>query len=176
MEITRRDSLKVSAATALLGAVSDVSVAFDDQLPSWNKGPAKDAILTFVKETTEKSSAKYVEPKDRIVTFDQDSTLWTEHPLYTQAMFALYRLGEMAPQHPQWKETEPFKSVIAGDREAMNKFSEKDWMEIVAVTHSGMGTEEFLAIAKLWIATAKAPRFDRPYTDLVFQPVLERTV
>jgi hypothetical protein len=170
MEITRRDLIKVSAATAVLGVFSEASAAFDDPLPSWNKGSAKEAILTFVKDTTEKSSSKFVEPKDRIATFDQDGTLWTEHPLYTQAMFALHRLGEMAPQHPEWKTTEPFKSVITGDREAMSKFSEKDWMEIVAVTHSGMGTEEFLALVKPWIATAKALRFDRPYTDLIFQP------
>ncbi|HKN75609.1 MAG TPA: HAD family hydrolase [Candidatus Acidoferrum sp.] len=173
MEITRRDLIKVSAATAVLGAFGEASVAFDDPLPSWNKGPAKDAILAFVKDTTEKSSSKYVEPKDRVATFDQDGTLWTEHPVYTQAMFAFHRLGVMAPQHPDWKSTEPFKSVLAGDHEAMGKFTEKDWMEIIAVTHAGMGTEEFLALVKPWITTAKAPRFDRLYTDLVFQPMLE---
>ncbi len=173
MRITRRDLIKTSAAAAVLGAVGGVSGAEENPLPSWNKGPVRDAILSFVKETTEKSSSKYVEPKDRIATFDQDGTLWTEHPLYTQAMFALHRLGTMAPQHPEWKETEPFKSVLAGDREAMSKFSEKDWMEIVAVTHAGMGTEEFLALVKPWISTAKAPRFDRLYTDLVYQPMLE---
>jgi phosphoglycolate phosphatase-like HAD superfamily hydrolase len=144
-----------------------------DPLPSWNKGPAREAIITFVKETTEKSSPKYVEPNDRIATFDQDGTLWTEHPLYGQAMFALDRLSKMAPQHPEWKETEPFKSVLTGDREAMGKFSEKDWLEIIAVTHAGMGTEEFQALVKQWITTAKAPRFDRPYTDLVYEPMLE---
>src|SRR5271168_4786991 len=96
MEITRRDLLKVSAATAVLGAFSEASVAFDDPLPSWNDGASKKAILTFVKETTEKSSSKFVEPKDRIATFDQDGTLWTEHPLYTQAMFGLHRLGVLA--------------------------------------------------------------------------------
>jgi phosphoglycolate phosphatase-like HAD superfamily hydrolase len=144
-----------------------------DPLPSWNKGAAKEAILSFVKATTEKSSPQHVEPKDRIATFDQDGTLWMEHPLYAQAMFALDRLGKLAPQHPEWKETEPFKSVLSGDREAMSKFTEKDWMEIVAVTHTGMNTEDFQAIVKQWITTAKAPRFDRPYTDLIYQPMLE---
>ena len=144
-----------------------------DPLPSWNKGPAREAIITFVKETTEKSSPKYVEPNDRIATFDQDGTLWTEHPLYAQAMFALDRLGKIAPQHPEWKETDPFKSVLTGDREAMSKFTEKDWMEIVGVTHAGMSTEEFQALVKQWITTAKAPRFDRLYTDLVYEPMLE---
>jgi hypothetical protein len=88
-------------------------------------------------------------------------------------MFALDRLAKMAPQHPDWKETEPFKSVLTGDREAMSKFSEKDWMEIVAVTHAGMGTEDFQSLVKAWITTAKAPRFDRLYTDLIYQPMLE---
>src|SRR5271170_95364 len=173
MRITRRDLIKTSAAAAVLGAVGGVSVAEESLLPSWNKGPARGAIISFVRDTTEKTSSKYVEPKDRVATFDQDGTLWTEHPLYTQAMFALHRLGTMAPQHPEWKETEPFKSALTADREAMSKFTEKDWMEIVAVTHAGMGTEEFLAIVKPWITTAKAPRFDRLYTDLVFQPMLE---
>ncbi len=155
----------------LFGAAS--AQAQRDPLPSWNKGPAKEGILNFVKATTEKSSPNYVEPKDRIATFDQDGTLWTEHPLYGQAMFALDRLGKLAPQHPEWKETEPFKSVLTGDREAMSKFTEKDWMEIIAVTHAGMGTEEFQGLVKQWIANAKAPRFDRPFTDLVYQPMLE---
>jgi phosphoserine phosphatase len=173
MGITRRDLFKMSATTAVLGAFSNVSLALDDPLPSWNNGGSKKAILSFVKETTEKSSSKYVEPKDRIATFDQDGTLWTEHPLYGQAMFALDRLGKLATTHPEWKETDPFKSVLIGDREAMSKFTEKDWMEIVAVTHSGMGTEEFQALVKQWITTAKAPRFDRLYTELVYQPMLE---
>jgi phosphoserine phosphatase len=173
MGITRRDLFKMSATTAVLGAFSNVSLPLDDPLPSWNNGGSKKAILTFVKETTEKSSSKYVEPKDRIATFDQDGTLWTEHPLYGQAMFALDRLGKLATTHPEWKETDPIKSVLIGDREAMSKFTEKDWMEIVAVTHSGMGTEEFQALVKQWITTAKAPRFDRLYTELVYQPMLE---
>jgi len=173
MEITRRDLIKASAATAVLGAFGSVSEAIDDPLPSWNEGAAKKAIFAFVKDTTEKSSPKFVEPKDRIATFDQDGTLWTEHPLYGQAMFALDRLGKMAPQHPAWKDTEPFKSVLSGDRDAMSKFTEKDWMEIVAVTHAGMSTEDFQALVKAWITTAKAPRFDRLYTDLAYQPMLE---
>src|SRR5271155_5050085 len=132
MKITRRDLIKTSAAAAVSGAVGGVSAAEENPLPSWNKGPARDAILSFVTETTEKSSSKYVETKDRIATFDQDGTLWTEHPLYGQAMFALDRLAKMAPQHPDWKETEPFKSVLSGDRDAMSTFREKDWVEIVA--------------------------------------------
>jgi len=173
MEITRRDLIKVSASMTVLGTLGPTASAIGDPLPSWNDGAAKKAILAFVKETTEKSSPKYVEPKDRIATFDQDGTLWTEQPLYTQAMFGLHRLVEIAPQHPEWKDKQPFKSVLDGDREAMAKFTEGDWVDIIGVTHSGMGTSEFVAIAKQWITTAKAPRFDRPFTDLIYQPMLE---
>src|SRR5271156_1900184 len=148
MKITRRKLIKSSAAITVLGAFSRSAEAFDGPLPSWNDGASKKAIISFVKGTTEKSSPKYVEPKDRVATFDQDGTLWTEHPLYAQAMFALDRLGKMAPQHPEWKEKEPFKSVLTGDREAMSKFTESDWMEIVGVTHAGMSTEDFLALVK----------------------------
>src|SRR5271170_1777045 len=161
MEITRRDLIKVSAATAVLGAFSYPSEAIGDPLPSWNDGASKKAIFSFVKDTTEKSSSKYVEPKDRVATFDQDGTLWTEHALYGQAMFALDRLAKMAPKHPPGKATEPFKSVLSGDREPMSEFNEKDWMEIVPVPHAVTGTEEFQEHVNQWITTAKAPRFDR---------------
>jgi len=142
-------------------------------LPSWNDGPAKAAVLRFVRDTTDKSSPKYVEPADRVATFDQDGTLWTEHPVYGQAQFALARVGEMAPSHPEWKQKEPFKTVLSRDYAAMSKFTEADWLQIVAVTHTGMTNEVFEGLVKDWLATAKAPRFDRPYTDLVFQPMLE---
>jgi phosphoglycolate phosphatase-like HAD superfamily hydrolase len=173
MKLTRRDLMKVSAATAVVAAIGDVASAADDPLPSWNEGPAKQAIRAFVKDTTEKSSSKYVEPKDRIATFDQDGTLWTEHPIYTQAAFGLARVGQLAPQHPDWREKDPFKAVLEGDREAIGKFSEGDWTEIVGATHSGMDTEDFQGIVKQWLDTAKAPRFDRPYTELIYQPMLE---
>jgi haloacid dehalogenase-like hydrolase len=144
-----------------------------DPLASWNDGPSKDAVLRFVKDATDKSSPRYVEPADRIATFDQDGTLWTEQPIYGQAAFALARVAELAPKHPEWKQKEPFKSVLAGDREAMGKFTEADWLEIVAVTHTGMSNEAFAGLVTDWLAKAKAPRFDRPYTDLVYQPMLE---
>jgi haloacid dehalogenase-like hydrolase len=142
-------------------------------LPSWNDGSAKQAIVSFVNKVTDKSGPNYVEPEDRIATFDQDGTLWVEHPLYAQAMFALARLHELAPQHPEWKQHEPFKAALANDREAMAKFSESDWAAIVAVTHSGMTNVSFSEIVKRWLAAAKDPRFHRPYTELVYQPMLE---
>src|SRR5271156_1039985 len=168
-----RWSMRAGLALCVLLLGTAGAHAQRDPLPSWNNGPAKQAIISFVRDTTEKSSSKYVEPQDRVATFDQDGTLWTEHPLYTQAMFALDRLGKLAPQHPEWKDTQPFKAVLENDREAMSKFTESDWLQIVAVTHAGMSTEEFQALVEQWLATAKAPRFDRPYTDLVYLPMLE---
>jgi hypothetical protein len=144
-----------------------------DPLPSWNEGTAKQAIVSFVQKVTDKSSPAYVPPGDRIAAFDQDGTLWVEHPLYTQAVFALERVHELAPRHPEWKTKEPFKAVLANDREAMARFTEQDWAQIIGATHAGMTTEAFLKIAQEWLARAKHPRFKRPYTELVYQPMLE---
>ncbi|MBK8176638.1 MAG: haloacid dehalogenase-like hydrolase [Rhodospirillales bacterium] len=146
--------------------------AADDPLASWNGGPPKQAVLAFVAATTDKVSRSFVPPEDRIATFDQDGTLWAEHPLYTQAMFALDRVHELAPKHPEWKKKDPFKAVLAGDRAVMAKFSEGDWAEIIAVTHAGMSTKEFLVIVEQWLATARDPRWKRPFTGLVYQPML----
>ena len=142
-------------------------------LPSWNDGAAKQAIVSFVIKVTDKSGTNYVPPEDRIATFDQDGTLWVEHPLYAQAMFALARVHELAPQHPEWKQHEPFKAVLTNDRETMAKFSESDWEVILAATHAGMTTEAFQELVKQWLANAKDPRFHQLYTELVYQPMLE---
>jgi phosphoserine phosphatase len=173
--VSRRAFVSTGAAAIFLrdGLAMAEGQAQGNPLPSWNGGPSKDAILAFVRDTTEKSSPKYVEPADRIATFDQDGTLWTEHPLYGQAAFALARVGELASSHPEWKQKEPFKTVLARDFAGMSKFTEGDWLEIVAVTHSGMSNETFQGLVKDWITKAKAPRFDRLYTDLVYQPMLE---
>jgi phosphoglycolate phosphatase-like HAD superfamily hydrolase len=144
-----------------------------DPLPSWNQGPAQQAILRFVQAVTTKGSPHYAEPADRIATFDQDGTLWVEHPLYPQAMFALERVQEIAAKHPEWKTTPPFKAVLANDREAMARFTEPDWAKIIAATHAGMTTGEFLRIVHDWLDKARHPRFKRPYTELVYQPMLE---
>jgi phosphoserine phosphatase len=144
-----------------------------DPLSSWNDGAAKQAIIQFVQTVTEKSNPNYVAPEDRIATFDQDGTLWVEHPFYVQGIFALDRIAATAPEHPEWKTTDPFKSVLAGDRAAIAKFNEHDWAQIFTVTHSGMSTEAFLDMVKQWLATAKHPRFRKSYTELVYQPMLE---
>jgi phosphoglycolate phosphatase-like HAD superfamily hydrolase len=139
-----------------------------DPLASWSEGPTKQAIIDFVRVTTNQ-----VSPDNRIATFDQDGTLWVEHPIYTQAMFALDRLHALAPKHPEWKGHDPFKAVLANDQAAMAKFSERDWAEIVFVTHAGMSQTEFADIVRQWLATAKHPRFNRLYTELVYQPMRE---
>jgi phosphoglycolate phosphatase-like HAD superfamily hydrolase len=147
--------------------------AQDEPLPSWNDGAAKSAIVEFVEAVTTEGGADFVPPEDRIATFDNDGTLWVEHPLYTQAMFALDRVEVLAPEHPEWKDQEPFKAVLAGDREAMARFTEGDWAKIIAATHAGMTTEAFLEIVRKWLAEAKHPRFERPYTASIYQPMLE---
>ena len=144
-----------------------------DPLPSWNEGAAKSAILEFVRKTTDPASADFVHEKDRIATFDQDGTTWVEHPMYAQLAFALDRLAELAPQHPEWKTTEPFKSALAGDMAAFATLTMNDLLTLVAASHAGMSTDDFHAIVLDWVGKAKHPRWDRPYTDLVYQPMLE---
>ncbi len=144
-----------------------------DPLPSWNPGPAKQSILTFVEETTNKQNPRYVEPEDRVATFDQDGTLWVEHPLYTQAAFALDRLSKLSPAHPEWRTQQPFQAVLTGNPAAISNLTEADWIKILAVTHAGMSSTEFHDLVDQWITSAKAPRFNRSYTDLVYEPMLE---
>jgi phosphoglycolate phosphatase-like HAD superfamily hydrolase len=142
-------------------------------LPSWNDGPAKKAIIEFVRATTTRGSPKFVPPNERIAEFDQDGTLWVEHPLYTQIMYCLDRVGAVVEEKPELKDREPFKTVLSGDHEAIAKLSMRDLFEIVLATQSGMTVEEFRADVKKWLATAKHPRWKRPYTELVYQPMLE---
>jgi phosphoglycolate phosphatase-like HAD superfamily hydrolase len=144
-----------------------------DPLPSWNAGPAKLAIVEFVKATADKSSPRYVAPEQRIATFDNDGTMWVEQPIYTQVAFAFDRVKALAPRYPEWKTTEPFRSILAGDRQTMVAFTSQDFVRVIVETHTGMTVEDFQAIVKDWLATARHPRFQRPYTELVYQPMLE---
>ena len=144
-----------------------------DPLASWNKGPAKQAILEFVAAVTDKNSNDYVIPAERIATFDNDGTLWVEYPMYTQALFAFDRVKALAPQHPAWKTTQPFKGVLEGDMKAVGASGMKGLMQIIMATHSGMTAAEFEQEASSWLATTKQSKFDRRYTELVYQPQLE---
>jgi len=145
----------------------------DEPLPSWNDGAAKQAIVDFVKLVTTPDSPGFVPEPERIATFDNDGTLWAEQPLYFQLIFALDRVKALAPKHPEWKEKEPFKSVLAGDMKAVLEGGERALMELLMATHAGMTPEEFNKIVKDWLATAKHPRFDKPFTQCVYQPMLE---
>jgi phosphoglycolate phosphatase-like HAD superfamily hydrolase len=142
-------------------------------LPSWNEGPAKQAILDFVRATTEQGSTKFVATEDRIACFDQDGTLWVEHPMYTQVVYCLDRVPAVLAHKPELKNREPFKTVLSGNREAMAKLSMHDLETILAATLTGMPVEEFQADVKNWLATAKHPRWKRLYTDLTYQPMQE---
>ena len=171
MELTRRDWIKGSAG--ILGYASLASAQSRDPLPSWNDGAAKQAILDFVHVTTNRSSHKFVPPEDRIATFDQDGTTWVEHPIYSQVLFAYDRVVAIAPQHPEWKTTQPFQAVLTRDKEAMEQFTLKDLEAIVMATHTGMTVEVFQKIVKDWMARAKHPHFNKPYPKMVYQPMLE---
>jgi phosphoglycolate phosphatase-like HAD superfamily hydrolase len=144
-----------------------------DPLPSWNEGAAKQAIVEFVDAVTQEGGPDFVPVAERIATFDNDGTLWAEQPIYFQLAFALDRVKAMAPEHPEWKDTQPFKAVLEGDPKALAATGEKGLLEIIAATHAGMTTEDFRAIVTDWLATARHPRFERPYSDLVYQPMLE---
>ncbi len=147
--------------------------ALDDPLPSWCEGAAKSAIMDFVARVTTADSPDYVEPEERIATFDNDGTLWAEQPYYIQFAFALDQIKALAPQHPEWQSREPFKSALAGDAKSILTGGERALLEIVAATHFGMTTEEFEAEVRAWLTTARHPETNRPYTEMVFQPMLE---
>jgi phosphoserine phosphatase len=144
-----------------------------DPLPSWSDGPAKQAIVGFVDRVTKAGSPDFVPPAERIATFDNDGTLWAEQPMYFQMLFALDRVKTLAPQHPEWKEKEPFASLLKGDVNRALAGGEKALLEIIMSTHAGMTTAEFEQIVAGWLATAKHPKFKRPFNECVYQPMLE---
>jgi len=158
-------ALGLASVTAIVGA--------QDTLPSWNDGAAKKAIVTFVAEVTTKGSTNYIPPAERIATFDNDGTLWAEQPMYFQFFFGLDQVRVLAPQHPEWKNKEPFASLLRGDMKSVFAGGERALMEIMMATHAGMTTAEFEQTVKDWIATAKHPKTGRLYTEMVYQPMLE---
>jgi phosphoserine phosphatase len=145
----------------------------DDSLPSWNDGPSKRAIVDFVKKVTTKGGSDFVPPAERIAVFDNDGTLWAEQPMYFQLAFAINRVKELAPKHPEWKDKEPFASLLKGDVKGALAGGEHAILEIVMATHAGMTTEEFEKVVKDWVATAKHPTTKRLYTEMIYQPMLE---
>ncbi len=157
-------------AVALMGFQASASA---EALASWNDGPAKKAILEFVKATTEKSSPKFVPEDERVATFDQDGTLWVEHPAYGQLMYCLDRVPALVAQKPELRNVEPFKTVLSGDREAIGKLPVAELEKIAVATLTGMTTDEFNAEVTKWLSTAKDPRWKRPYTDLTYLPMTE---
>jgi len=144
-----------------------------DPLPSWNDNAAKQAILDFVTRVTKKGGPDFVPEADRIAVFDNDGTLWCEQPFYFQGLFAFDRIKALAPQHPEWQERQPFKAVLDRDIKALAALGETGFLKIMAATHTGITTDDFAKIVADWLATARHPRFDRPYTELVYQPMLE---
>jgi phosphoserine phosphatase len=162
----------VSLVAVALGFAATAASA-QDPLPSWNDGSTKQAIVDFVKTTTTQGGPQFVPPEARVATFDQDGTLWVEHPMYTQVMYCLERVPTLVKQKPELAKIEPFKTVLSGNREAMAKLSQDDLMKILAATMTGMSVDDFSAEAKKWIAAAKDPRWKRPYTELTYQPMQE---
>lgn len=156
-----------------LGTAQKLLWTSADPLPSWNEGPAKKSTLDFVAKVTKEGGKDFVPVAERIATFDNDGTLWCEQPLPVQLFFAVDRVKALAPKHPEWKKKQPFKAVLEGDLNAVFASGERGLLELIMASHAGMTTDEFETIVKNWIATAKHPRFNRPYPECAYQPMLE---
>src|SRR5215475_13444441 len=172
MVISIRRSVVVFAIWSV-AVVSPSARAADDPLPSWNECPAKQSMIAFVEKTTKEGSPDFVPPELRIATFDNDGTLWCEQPMYFQELFAFDRIKEIAKQHPEWKDKDPYKLVLDGNLKAVADQGEKSLLEIISSTHAGMSVEEFHQIVRDWMHTARHPRFHRPYDQCIYQPMVE---
>ena len=175
---TDRRTVLCGAAGLLLSSLvaaplARAASAQEDPLPYWNDGASKQAILDLVAAATTEGGDAFVPVAERIATFDQDGTLWVEQPIYTQAVFAIDRVTALAPEHPDWQTTAPFSDILAGNTAALAKLSEKDWEQVIGVTHAGMTVAEFQETAADWIKTAHNTHFDHLYRDLAYQPMLE---
>ena len=175
--INRRRLLTTAATLSLLFAPAlpflRSAQAQTDPLPSWNDGPSKQAITGFVARVTQQGGPDFVPPGERIATFDNDGTLWVEHPMYTQLAFAIDRVKALGPLHPEWNNKQPFKAALEGDMKTLAESGEHGMAELVMASHAGMTTAEFQKIVTDWIATARHPRFKRPYTEVSYQPMIE---
>jgi phosphoserine phosphatase len=168
--LSRRSAL---ALLLLVGLCGPAAAQPGDPLPSWNEGAVKKSITDFVSRVTTQGSPDFVPVDQRIATFDNDGTLWAEQPIYFQVAFAIDQVKANASNHPEWRTKQPFKAVLENDRKALAMAGEKGMLQIMAATHAGMTVEEFTKTVAQWIATARHPRFNRPYTDMVYQPMLE---
>lgn len=150
-----------------------LAAARAESLPSWNESESRDQIVSFVASVTDPESPDFVPAPERIAVFDNDGTLWSEQPVYFQLLFAIDRVRALADDNPEWETTQPFKAALEGDMEALVAAGKPGLLELLMASHAGMTTEEFAAIVGEWVASARHPRFDRPFTELVFQPMLE---
>jgi phosphoglycolate phosphatase-like HAD superfamily hydrolase len=169
LKSARAGALAVTAALLFVASAQGQN----DPLPSWNDTAPKAAIVAFVKRIITENSPDFVPEPERIAVFDNDGTLWVEHPMYTQFAFALDRVKTLAPQHPEWKDTQPFKAVLEGDMKTLAASGEKGLLELIMATHAGMTNDEFQKVVTDWLTTARDPKFKRPYTELVYQPMIE---
>jgi phosphoglycolate phosphatase-like HAD superfamily hydrolase len=171
--VTRRAVVAWLLGLMLVVTGAGTARAQQDPLPSWNDGDVKQGIVKFVQAVSDASGSQHVPGPARIAVFDNDGTLWSEQPMYFQGLFAFARVKALAPTHPEWKTRQPFKGILENDLQAVAAAGERGLLEVVAATHAGMTTDEFAQTVKEWVAQAKHPRFQRPYTDLVYQPMLE---
>ena len=165
-------TVALTLVLAFAGATTP-ALADKDPLPSWNDGPAKTSIMEFVRVVTTDGYAAFVPPEERIAVFDNDGTLWSEQPMYFQRQFAIDRVKTLAGDHPEWKTEQPFQAVLENDMDALDRSGLTGLMQLIMTSHAGMTTTQFEQIVRGWLSTALHPKFERPYTDLVFQPMLE---
>jgi phosphoglycolate phosphatase-like HAD superfamily hydrolase len=171
--ILRRIVLAPFFAIGIVASLCTSTIAQTDPLPSWNDGTVKKSISDFVVRVTTQGGPDFVAVPERIATFDNDGTLWTEQPYYFQIAFALDRIKAMAPRHPEWKSKQPFKALLEGDKKTFAAAGKDGLLQVIAATHAGMTVEDFTKTVTAWTETARHPRFNRPYTELVYQPMLE---
>jgi len=166
-------ALRTDFLAFVVALTTGAAIAQSDPLPSWNDTGPKQAIVAFVERATKDRGADFIPVNERIATFDNDGTLWVEQPIYTQIAFAFDRVKSLAPRHTEWKTEQPFKALLENDQKTLLASGEAGIMKIIAASHSGMSTDEFATIVSHWLATAKHPRFNRPYTECIYQPMLE---